>query len=95
MMIRHVLHAAAFGAALALTGCIGSDSPQDTLAAIQELQAKKFEMTESQKTEVADLVTKGKAALKAGKAKEASESLDEALGILKKAQDAAVFNKAD
>ncbi|RME95415.1 MAG: hypothetical protein D6773_18415 [Alphaproteobacteria bacterium] len=94
-MIRKLLIALTLGTSLALGGCLGESSPAETLTQIEELQAKKFDMTQEQKTRVAELVAKGKTALEAGNSEAASTALNEALEILKRARDAALFNKAD
>lgn len=44
-MNKTLLHVAVLGAAIALAGCLGPDSPEEQQKAIAELQAKNLPMT--------------------------------------------------
>lgn len=94
-MKTRIFGALALCASLALAGCLGPDSPEDQLKAIQDLQAKKLPMTAAQKTSLDQHLAKGREALEAGNKEAASTSLGEALAILKTAEDTALYNKAD
>lgn len=94
-MIRKILHVAALTATLALAGCFGDSTPQEKIAVIEEIQTKNIPLDEQQQAGLADLVTKGKAALVAGNDEAANEAFQGALDILKAAQDAAIFNKSE
>lgn len=82
-------------AALALAGCLGADTPEEQLESIEELQSKKLPLTVEQKSGVEEHVAKGREALAAGNKEAAGAAFSQALAILKKAQDAALYNKAD
>ena len=94
-MISRTFQAAALACALALGGCIGSDTPEEQLKTIEELQTKKLPMTEKQASEMADHLAKGREALSAGNKEAAGKAFDKALEILKIAEDTALYNKAD
>lgn len=94
-MIRRMLHAAALAATLLLAGCFGGDSPQEMLAAIEEMQGKNHPLTERQKTEVAAAVTEGKEAMAAGREQEARDAFARAIEVLEYAESAAIYNAAD
>ena len=89
------VRAAALVIALSLTGCLGPGTPEEQLQAIEELQGKKLPMTEEQKSGLAKHVEKGREALAAGNKEEAGKEFEAALAILKIAEDAALYNKAD
>jgi len=94
-MTLTVLRVLAVGSVLALAGCFGPDSPEEQLKAIQEAQAKNLPMTDQQKASLEEHLAKGREALSAGNKDAAGAAFTEALAILKKAEDAAVYNKAD
>jgi len=94
-MIATPLRAIALAATLFLAGCFGPGTPEEQLAAIQELQAKNLPVTEAQKTDLHTHIAKGREALEGGNKDEATTAFDKALAILKIAEDAAIFNKAD
>lgn len=85
----------ALAAAIALAAGCGSDDPQVLADQIAELSGKNLPMTDVQKKEVAEYTKQGKEWLSQGKAEGAKEAFDKALAILKQAEDAATFNKAD
>ncbi len=90
-----ILRAAALALTLALAGCFGDSTPQEKLTLIETLQAENVPLTELQQTDISALVAKGKAAMTSGENDAAGSAFDGALDILKKAKDAALFNKAD
>ena len=79
---------------LGLLACGGSD-PASISKQVAELQAKNFPMTAEQKARVSELSKKGQELLQAGKSNESAKALNEALAILKKAEDTAMFNKSE
>ncbi len=94
-MISTPLRAIALAASLVLAGCLGPGTPEEQLQAIQESQAKNPPMTDEQKTDLDAAIAKGREALEGGNKDEATAAFDKALAILKVAEDAALFNKAD
>lgn len=86
---------AMIGASLFLTGCFGPGTPEEQLAAIEEMQAENLPMTDEQKTSLSEHIAKGREALAAGDKDAAGTAFTQALAILKKAEDAAIYNKAD
>lgn len=94
-MFTHGLRVAILGASLALTGCFGPDTPEEQLEAIAAYQAKNNPLTAKQETGLAEHLATGREALAAGDKALAKTALSAALAILKKAEDAALFNKAD
>jgi hypothetical protein len=72
-----------------------SSSPQDQVKEIDELLNKDFPITVEEKENIEKFTAKGNGLLKEGKTPEASEAFAEAIKILKMAQDADIFNKAD
>ena len=94
-MIAIPLRAIALAASLVLASCLGPGTPEEQLQAIQELQAKNLPVTKKQQTELDVHIAKGREALEAGNKEQAGEALGKALAILKIAEDAALFNKAD
>ncbi|KPK00066.1 MAG: hypothetical protein AMK71_08765 [Nitrospira bacterium SG8_35_4] len=72
-----------------------SSSPQDQLHEIDDLMKKEFTLTTDQQESVTAFVTEGKSLLQQGKEKESSEAFAKAINVLKLAQDAYIFNKAD
>ncbi len=79
---------------LGLLACGGSD-PASISKQIAELQAKNFPMTATQKARFAELSQKVQELMQAGKSEESIKALNEALAILKKAEDTAMFNKSE
>jgi Tfp pilus assembly protein PilF len=77
-----------------LAGCGGSD-PDAQLKAINELIAKDFPIAEQQLADIEKLVAEGNESLKAGDTGKAGASFDEAIKILKLAEDAHMFNKSE
>jgi len=73
----------------------GSSDPKAISKEIAELQAKNFPMTKEQQANFAELMEKGQAMLKEGKTSDSINALKQALAILKKAEDAAMFNKSE
>lgn len=94
-MRKNILHVLALGAALALAGCLGADSPEEQLKSIEEMQAKNNPMTAEQKSGLEASLAKGREALAAGNKEAAGAAFGEALDILKKAEDMAMFNKSE
>lgn len=94
-MIAHGTRALALGLALFIAGCLGSDTPEEQLKLIAEKQAKNLPMTADQKSAVESGVAEGREALAAGDKEAAGKAFGEVLTILKKAEDAALYNKAD
>ena len=91
---KAMLRNAALLSMLALSACGGSD-PASLSKEIAELQAKNFPMTAEQKAQFAALSEKGQELLKSGKTEDSAKVLKEALAILKKAEDTALFNKSE
>ena len=89
------LRAIALAATLFLAGCFGPGTPEEQLVVIQEMLAENLPFTEQQKTDLDVHIAKGREALEGGKKDEATAAFDKALAILKIAEDAALFNKAD
>lgn len=89
------IRAGALALLITLSGCIGADSPEEQLKSIEALQAKNFPMTEEQKSKVSEHLASGREALAAGKKEDAGKAFEAALAILKRAEDANLFNKAD
>jgi Tfp pilus assembly protein PilF len=89
------LRAIALAASLFMAGCLGPGTPEEQLQSIQELQEKNLPVTSKQKTELDAHIAKGREALEAGNKEQAGEAFGKALAILKIAEDAAIFNKAD
>ena len=79
---------------MALTSC-GADDPQSQLNEIEQLQTKRFPMTEAQRNEIASLVSEGSALLAAGQRDASSEKFDRALKLFNQAADADRFNKSE
>jgi len=77
-----------------IVSCSSSD-PKDQLKSIDELMNKEFTLTAEETETVTSFVTEGKKHMAQGKNKEASESLAKAIKVLKMAEDAYIFNKAD
>ena len=94
-MMSKFFRVAAIALPLALAGCFGPGTPEEQVAAIEEILAEKVPMTDKQKTEFDALFAKGKEALAGGKKEAAGDSLGKALDILKMAQDAALLNKSE
>ncbi len=85
----------AVGAAIALAGCLGPDTPEEQLEAIQALQAKNLPMTPEEKSGLEANIAMGREALAAGNKDAAGKAFTEALAVLKRAEDTALYNKAD
>lgn len=94
-MRKKIFHILALGGALALAGCLGPGSPEEQLKTIEEKQAKNFPMTEKQKSDLEASLSKGREALAAGNKEAAGTAFGEAIAILKKAEDIAMFNKSE
>ncbi len=94
-MFTHGLRVAALAASLVLAGCSGPNTPEDQLEAITAYQAKNHPLTAKQETGLAEHLAKGREALAAGDKAQAKTAFAAVLAILKKAEDAALFNKAD
>lgn len=76
------------------TACSQS-SPQDQLKEIDMLLNKGFPITAEQKEDIEKFSARGRSLLEEGKSEEAGKQFAEAIKILKLAQDADIFNKAD
>ncbi len=94
-MFTHGLRVVALTACLVLAGCFGPDTPEEQLKSIEALQAKNLPLTAKQESGLAGHITKGREALAAGNKEQAKAAFGAALAILKIAEDAALFNKAD
>lgn len=94
-MIATPLRVIAIAASLFLTGCLGPGTPEEQLEVIAEMQAKNLPVTDAQKTELDAEIAKGREALESGNKDAATAAFDRALDILKIAEDAEIFNKAD
>ncbi len=94
-MFIHGLRVIALGASLALAGCFGPDTPEEQLEEIAAYQAKNNPLTAKQETGLGEHLAKGREALAAGDKEQAKAAFAAAIAILKKAEDAALFNKAD
>ena len=94
-MIATPLRAIALAATLFLAGCFGPGTPEEQLVAIEEAIAEKLPFTPQQKTDLDAAIAEGRAALEGGKKDAATAAFDKALAIVKKAEDAALYNKAD
>lgn len=89
--------AAAFLAAIVLlgpAGC-GDSDPASQLDTINELMEKGFPLTGQQRSEVERLIAEGSELASAGKPEQAGAVLDEAIELLRLAEDAAMFNKSE
>lgn len=75
-------------------GC-GSSDPDAQLKTINELIAKDFPISDQQLAEIEKLVDEGNESVKAGDVEKASAAFDEAIKILKFAEDADRFNKSE
>ena len=84
-----------FAAALSLAAGCGNDDPQTLADEIEKLSGKDLPLTDLQKKEVAEFTKQGEEWLSQGKADGATEAFDKALAILKAAEDAAAYNKAE
>jgi len=70
-------------------------APEARLAEIQSVLGAGLDMTSVQRDGVNRLVAEGKTALEAGRLDDAQAAFDEAVAILKRAQEADTFNKAE
>lgn len=94
-MMTHGMRAVALAASLALAGCLGADTPEEQLKSIEVLQAKNLPLTDQQTSGLEAHLAKGREAFAAGDKEKAGEAFGAALAILKIAEDAEIFNKAD
>ncbi len=92
--MKKLMHIVASMAVALIISCSGG-TPQDQLKDISELQAKKYPMAAEETESMNAFIAEGKKLLEEGKLKESSESLKKALALLKQAEDAYIFNKAD
>lgn len=95
LMSTHTLRAIILAASLVLSGCLGPGTPEEQLQSIEELLTKDLPFTPKQKTDLDVFIANGREALDAGNKDQAGEAFGEALAIMKIAEDAAIFNKAD
>ena len=77
-----------------IVSCSSSD-PQSQLKDIDKLMNSEFTLTAEETETVNSFVTEGKTYIEQGKKIEASEALAKAIKVLKMAEDAYIFNKAD
>lgn len=75
-------------------GC-GESDPATQIDTINELMEKGFPLTEQKRSEVEWLVAEGSELASAGNPEQAGAVLDEAIKLLKFAEDAAMFNKSE
>lgn len=94
-MFAYGFRALALAASVLLAGCLGPDTPEEQLKSIEEYQAKNLPVTDAKKAELANHLAKGHEALTAGNKEQAMAAFGEAIAILKFAEDAAIYNKAD
>ncbi len=82
---------------LAGAGCSkqGGDTPQAQLATIDTLLAKEYEMTQSQRTEIQQLVNQGTELMNQGKEAEASKVFTQAITLLEQIGETSRFNKSE
>ncbi len=92
--MKKLLHVVASIAAALIISCSGG-TPQDQLKEIQSLQAKNYPMAADETESMNSFIDEGKQLLEEGKVKESTESLKKGLALLKQAEDAYIFNKAD
>lgn len=79
---------------LALAGC-GSDSPESQLNDINAMLAKNHPLTAEQKAALDQFMAQGQQLLQGGQGEQASQAFEQALKILKQAEDTAMFNKSE
>ena len=94
-MIGKLLKVAALAGTLALAGCFGESTPQEKLASIEALQAKNYPLSDPQRAKLDAFIASGRTAMESGQADAANEAFDGAIKILKFAESAALYNKAD
>ena len=75
-------------------GC-GTNDPDAQIKTIQELMDKDFPITEQQMSDIEKFVDEGMESIKAGDSDKAMAAFDEAIKILKFAEDAHLFNKSE
>jgi Flp pilus assembly protein TadD len=84
---------------LAVAGCSSSDSksnsPDDKLATINTMMNKGYEMSETQRQTVNELIADGKNLVAEGKQAEANKLLDEAIELLEVIAETDRFNKSE
>lgn len=84
---------------LAVAGCSSSgsksNSPDDKLATINTMMNKGYEMSETQRQTVNELIADGKNLVAAGKQAEANKLLDEAIELLEVIAETDRFNKSE
>ena len=80
--------------AVMASGC-GSEDPQALAKQVDELLAKNFPMTDEQKAGVTKFTEQAKDMLSQGKSEESIPAYNQALAILKEAEDADMFNKSE
>lgn len=84
---------------LAVAGCSSSgsksNSPDDKLATINTMMNKGYEMSETQRQAVNDLIADGKNLVAEGKQAEANKLLDEAIELLEVIAETDRFNKSE
>lgn len=93
--ILHILLVSGF--LFVVSGCSGggSTTPESLLTEAETLLQKRFDMTGVQRQQVEASMGKGRELLLEGKKQEATAALQEAVKILKFAQDADSFNKSE
>ena len=84
----------AVSALMILVACSAS-TPQDQMKEIDELLTAGFPISPEQMEGIDEFIEQGKSLLNEGKTEEAGKAFNEAITILKMAQDADIFNKAD
>ena len=77
-----------------IAGC-GSEDPKALAGQVDELLAKNFPMTEEQKAGVMKFTEQANDLLGQGKSEESIQAYNQALAILKEAEDADLFNKSE
>lgn len=89
------LVAVVIAAAITLAAGCGSSDPQSLASQIDELSGKNFPMTDEKKEQLANFTNQGNEALSQGKSEEAVKAFEQAVAILKEAEDTALFNKSE
>ena len=79
---------------LVIAAC-SQNTPQDQMKEIDTLLNKGFPITAEQRENIEKFSARGRSLLQEGKSAEAGKEFSEAIRILKLAQDADIFNKAD
>lgn len=94
ILLKHIQRVALILSVAFLFAC-GDESPAAIAKEIDDLMAKNLPMSAEQKAEFNQANENGRAALEAGNNAESAQQLKKALAVLRKAEDAAMFNKSE